>query len=96
MARPHIEFIQSQAVPWREDLWSGRFDGTHVKILSEDDETGAASTMVRYPTVWSRISAEHLNTDEKLLVLDGDLLHLPVQVNEEHPPAGIPAGGIVG
>ena len=54
MARPHIEFIQSQAVPWRDDLWNGRFDGAHVKILSEDDETGAASTMVRYPAGWSR------------------------------------------
>ena len=91
MARPHIEFIQSQAVPWSDNLWSGRFEGTAVRILSEDGETGAASTMVRYPAGWSRSSAEHLSADEELLVLGGDLEINGVQYDElcyAHIPAG--------
>ena len=91
MARPHIEFIQSQALPWRDDVFGGRFDGASVKVLSEDEETGAASTMVRYPAGWSRGGPEHLDADEELLVLDGDLEINGVDYTElcyAHLPAG--------
>ena len=91
MARPHIEFIQSQALPWREDHWNGRFDGAAVKVLSEDDVTGAASTLVRYPAGWSRNGAEYLNADEELLVLDGAMEINGVRYTElcyAHLPAG--------
>ena len=91
MTRPHIEFIQSQALPWREDVWNGRFAGACVKVLSEDDETGAASTMVRYPAGWSRTGPEHLDADEELLVLDGTIEINGVNYTElcyAHLPAG--------
>ena len=91
MTRPHIEFIQSQALPWREDVWNGRFAGACVKVLSEDDETGAASTMVRYPAGWSRTGPEHLDADEELAVLDGTIEINGVNYTElcyAHLPAG--------
>ncbi len=91
MARPHIEFIQSQALPWREGVFEGRFDGVSVKVLSRDEKTGATSNLARYPAGWSRGGPEHLNADEELLVLEGDLEINGVSYSElcyAHLPAG--------
>ena len=91
MARPHIEFIQSQALPWRDDVFDGRFEGASVKVLSRDEQSGATSNMVRYPAGWSRGEPEHLNADEELLVLEGDLEINGVSYTElcyAHLPAG--------
>lgn len=71
MARPHIDFIQSQVLPWQRDLYGGGRPGVETRILSLDTETGASSLLIRYPAGWSRAGPEHLEADEEFFVLDG-------------------------
>ena len=72
MARPHIEFIQSQSLPWAEDLRFGLGTGVRVKVLSEDSVNGAASVLVRYPAGWTA-AAHPKGADEEFIVLGGAL-----------------------
>lgn len=74
MGRPHIEFIQSQALKWAKGLpaGTGRAD-VECKTLSIDDTTGAATCVVRYPAGWTRRDGEYLSTDEEFYVLEGAL-----------------------
>lgn len=71
MSRPHIEFIQSQALPWSSWPEAGWRAGAEIKILSRDGETGAISALVRYPAGWSAAASGHLDADEEFLVLRG-------------------------
>lgn len=91
MSRPWIEYIQSQNLPWTaDDLWGVR-PGVHVKMLSLDDEDGAASVLVRYPPQWRLEREGALSADEEFLVLDGSLSMGPQQYTEKafaHLPAG--------
>ena len=64
MARPHIEFIQSQVLPWSEGLYAGTRQGVQSKTLSVDDETGSASVLVRYPPGWVQPGPGYLSADE--------------------------------
>jgi hypothetical protein len=49
MSRPHIEFLQSQSIAWQSA--PAHLDGPDVewKILSRDTETGAVSTLMKFP-----------------------------------------------
>lgn len=73
MARPWIEFIQSQNLPWLSDDLAGTRPGVQSKVLSLDPDTGAASLLVRYPAHWRLDSPGALAADEEFLVLDGGL-----------------------
>ena len=73
MTRAHVEFIQSQALPWQKGLHGEGRDDVESKILSIDKETGACTVVVRYPPGWAREVPEHLLADEEFLVLDGEL-----------------------
>ncbi|MBM3503106.1 MAG: hypothetical protein FJX65_04455 [Alphaproteobacteria bacterium] len=73
MARPHIEFVQAQVIPWQRGLYGGSRPGTETRILSLDEDNGGTSLMIRYPSGWSRIGTEHLAVDEEFLVLDGSI-----------------------
>lgn len=73
MARPHIEFIQVQALPWQRGLYGGARPDVDVKMLSLDSDTGASTAIVRYPAGWERRTAETLGTDEEFFVLAGEL-----------------------
>ena len=93
MARPQIEFVQCQALPWQDRPLADLRPGTQVRILSEDNETGACSLLVRYPPGWSRETDGFLNADEEFLVLDGDLTvgqHDYAYLGYGHLPAGLP------
>ena len=72
MARPQIEFVQSQSLAWTPDPRFGLGDGVRMKVLSEDLETGAASLLVRYPAGYG-VAAGVRGADEEFLVLDGEL-----------------------
>ena len=61
MSRPHIEFIQSQRLPWEPFVPR---PGVTMKRLSEDTGTGALSAILRYPPGWSAPPAS-LRTDEE-------------------------------
>ena len=95
MSRPWIEFVQSQNLPWRGgDLWGVR-PGTESKVLSLDDEDGAASLLVRYPPGWRFGRAGALSADEEFLVLNGALSIGDVSHRESsyaHLPAGYERG----
>lgn len=72
MARPWIEFIQSQCLPWTASDLGGARAGVEVKRLSRDDETGACSVVMRLPAGW-RSPAGALACDEEFLVIGGAL-----------------------
>lgn len=73
MTRPFIEFVQAQALPWRDGAPGGVRRGVSSKLLSVDGETGASSVLVRYPPGWTHGDGQRLDCDEELFVLDGDL-----------------------
>lgn len=73
MARPQIEFVHEQSIAWSEAKPGTGPAGTDVRVLSLDDETGAASVLVRYPPGWAPGGPEYLNADEEFLVLSGEL-----------------------
>ncbi len=72
MARPHIEYLQSQSLPWQPSPWP-QLAGCHTKFLSRDPVNGAASVLVRFPADWQSSTPGHLTTSEELFVLDGAL-----------------------
>lgn len=73
MSRPHIEFIQAQALPWRRGLPGGLRNDVEVKLLSRDADTGACTAILRYPEGWARPNDEMLGADEEFFVLAGQL-----------------------
>ncbi len=91
MARPWIEFVQSQNLPWQaDDVWGIR-PGVQVKILSFDPDDGASSLLVRYPTNWRLESTSALSVDEEFMVLDG-ALSIGAEIYGERSYAHLPAG----
>ena len=59
-------FVQAQDLPWRQGP-----DGVTTKVLSQDDITGACTTIMRYPAGWRRNRPGYLGCHEEILVLDG-------------------------
>jgi len=71
--RPHIEFVQAQMLPWQR-IGPGRArPDAEYKYLSRDPDTGACTTLIRYPPGWRRQGPEYLSADEEFYVLDGEL-----------------------
>jgi hypothetical protein len=73
MARPLIEFLFAQHLPWAPGLPGNARDDVDAKILSQDTETGEFTAIVRYPAGWSRPEAEALAAEEEMYVLDGSI-----------------------
>ncbi len=73
MARPHIEFIQAQTLPWRGQDKSSPRPGAECKLLSADPESQAISALYRYPAGWQFDRPHHLTCDEEVFVIAGDL-----------------------
>ena len=91
MPRPHIEFIQSQALPWEKGLYGGARPDVETKILSIDSINAESSALVRYPKGWKQTRAEHLLADEEILVLDGAIEIAGVEYSR-HCYAYLPSG----
>jgi len=91
VARPHIEFIQSQWLPLVGD-WPGvdARPGTACRMLSRDPDDGACSVIIHYPAGWT-IAEQALAVDEELFVLDG-VLELDGRTLGPHCYAHLPAG----
>ena len=91
MARPWIEYVQSQNLPWvAGDLWSVR-PGIEAKTLSLDDDNGAASLLIKYPPGWRLDQDGALSVDEEFLVLEGEL-SIGQQTYRDKSYAHLPAG----
>lgn len=73
MARPQVEFIQAQVLPWRAGVLGGALKGVEAKVLSSDNDSGAASMVLRYPAGWSHSETFHLASAEEFVVIEGDL-----------------------
>ena len=91
MARPHIEFIQSQVLPFTQGLYGGARPEVEMRILSIDDEAGDASTMLRWPTGFTRTEPEHIDCDEEFLVLEGSI-EINGHLYRKHDYAHLPRG----
>ncbi len=91
MARPHIEFLQSQRLTWDDARQGVTPPGCLAKVLSFDPETSESSQLVKIPAGWSRDVEDYLPVDEEFFVLKGELT-----VNETayglHNYAFLPAG----
>ena len=72
MTRPHVEFIQSQALEWQPTALP-HLAGTQCKVLSRDAESGACSLLLRCPEGWQLDGDWALDSEEEFLVLDGEL-----------------------
>jgi hypothetical protein len=91
MARPFIEFLQSQALAWQTDAARTGRRGLECKLLSEDDATGAMTMLVRYPPGFSAAPLEWCTADEEILLLRGSLA-LNGRTFAQHHYAYWPAG----
>ena len=89
--RPHIEFIQSQVLPFNKGLYGGARPEVDVRFLSIDDEAGDSSTMVRYAPGWQRTEPEYLDVDEEFLVLEGEF-EINGNIYRKHDYAHLPSG----
>ena len=70
--REHIEFIQSQRLPWRDGA-PFACNGGQIKLLSADTDTHAFSCLLRYPPGWSADADHVVAADQEFYVLDGSL-----------------------
>jgi len=96
VSRPFTEFVQSQAVPWERGLYGGTRPDVDVRVLSLDEDSGAASLLLRYPPGWRRTEPERLTADEELFVLAGTLRIRTTTYRRygyAHLPAGHPRDG---
>lgn len=94
MARPWIEFVQSQCLPWQPVQFRDVRPGVESKVLSADAETGACSLLVRYPAGWSALGGS-LSVDDELFVLEG-ALEIGNRSHGEWAFAHFPAGFATG
>lgn len=89
--REHIEFVQSQLLPWQRIGAGLARPDAEYKMLSRDPESGACSALMRYPPGWSRMGPEHILADEEFFVLDGSL-EMDGELYEADSYAFLPAG----
>ncbi|HSD74852.1 MAG TPA: DUF4437 domain-containing protein [Steroidobacteraceae bacterium] len=94
MARPWIEFVQSQSLPWRAVQLPDVRAGAECKVLSRDNETHACSLLMRYPAGWSAPGGA-LAVDEELFVVEG-ALQIDGRSYQEWAFARFPAGFVTG
>lgn len=95
MARPRIEFVQSQALPWQDAPVAAIRPGVQARVLSQDPADGACSLMLRYPAGWQGDAGQSLGCDEEILVLDG-ALHIGDDRLGPMGYAHLPAGHVRG
>lgn len=72
MTRPHVEFIQAQALAWQPTALP-HLAGTQCKVLSRDAESGACTVLLRFPEGFRLEGDWALDSEEEFLVLDGEL-----------------------
>lgn len=71
MARPHVEFIFSQRLPWESTDRTAWGPSIEWKVLSEDAGTGEWSAIVKFVRAYRGEFA--IDQEQELYVLDGSL-----------------------
>lgn len=90
MGRAHVEFIQTQVLPWERMMAGAGRDGIEAKLMSHDPETGACTAILRYPEGWQG-PAGYLAADEEFFVIEGGL-EIGDTAYGTHAYAYLPAG----
>jgi hypothetical protein len=73
MARPHIEFIHAQQLPWQTNGFAAHdWPSIDVKTLSRDADNGGCSVLLRLPAGYSD-AVFSLASDCEWWLLDGEL-----------------------
>jgi len=72
MARPHICFLQSQSLAWRDHDWLGSND-VKAKFLSVDDDSGAYTAVFELPPGYRQQREFAFASDYEIFVLEGAL-----------------------
>lgn len=96
MAREHVEFIQSQQLPWAPAPWA-HFAGADCKLLSRDAGSGAATALLRLDPGWHRDACGRHDAAEEWLVLEGALRIGADRLASDcytSRPAGSPCGAL--
>ena len=73
MVRPHIEFVQCQALAWHDLPETATRPFVQAKRLSRDLESFATTTILRHPKGWAFEQKHYLDGDEEFFVLEGAL-----------------------
>lgn len=73
MTREHLEFIQTQVLPWKTLPETAARPGVGCKVLSRDAGSGAVSVILKYPAGFAIDAPHYLDNDEEFFVLDGEL-----------------------
>ncbi len=75
MARPALEFFDTEKIPWEPHVVGGkRIDPLQQKILSYDEETGAVTLMVKYPKGFHQPFLTYHTVIEELYILKGRIM----------------------
>lgn len=90
MARPHIEFVQVQNIPW-----TYHSDGSARRLLNADPETGAQTVMVRYLAGYRAPANADDEGAEEFFVLDGEV-EIDGAPRRRHAYGFIPRGSGLG
>ena len=73
MPRPHLEFVQYQALPWEAPAEGGPFLGARRKTLSLDSNSRAFTSMMSFPRGQAGVPSCYIASDCEVYVLEGDL-----------------------
>jgi glyoxylate utilization-related uncharacterized protein len=73
MSRPHIEFIQEQDRPWQNAAPAAGLSGFQWKILSQADNHGAQTALVRFDSGWRSAPGLALPAAQEFFLLEGAL-----------------------
>lgn len=95
MERPHIEYIQTQRLPWTAGPAGLGRAGVEMKLLSEDAGDGACTVLLRYPPGFRCSRPVRLGADEEFLVLGG-VLRIDGTAYGVHDYAFLPVGLEIG
>lgn len=68
MARPHIEFVQTQNIDWILDD-----SNIGTKVLNRDPDSSEATLLIRYPAGYRALESKEGMPAEEYFVLDGDV-----------------------
>lgn len=91
MARPHIEFIQSQVIPFKKGLYKGIRDNIENRTLSIDDTDGSSTCIIKYPSGWVQNNPHALLVDEEFFILEGSI-EINGNLYGKHAYAHLPKG----
>lgn len=70
MSRDHIDFLQSQHLPWTPEPLGTTRPNVQAKLLGFDPQSGDLTAIIRYPAGWES-GPERLSADEEVFILDG-------------------------